>query len=248
MLNDLNKKYPFNDDLKVNLQSFVGISFGIFLFFLFFQPFQLKNPDFNNQNLILAGFALISLILLCVLRILLPSFFAKAFAAEKWTFTKELLINLAFLIFNSVAFAFFARYVGEIRITFHSAIIVVLIVNQFRVLSSQINQLNELAGLTREYETGLGDDVEIEFESENKSEYFKLTLEQIMLIKSASNYIEVIYKTNDKISRRLIRNTIKNTEEFFSKYPTLTGERKRWLKTCFVRLSPGSSCFPAICT
>jgi len=240
MLNDLNKKYPFNDDLKVNLQSFVGISFGIFLFFLFFQPFQLKNPDFNNQNLILAGFALISLILLCVLRILLPSFFAKAFAAEKWTFTKELLINLAFLIFNSVAFAFFARYVGEIRITFHSAIIVVLIslaamvivivVNQFRVLSSQINQLNELAGLTREYETGLGDDVEIEFESENKSEYFKLTLEQIMLIKSASNYIEVIYKTNDKISRRLIRNTIKNTEEFFSKYPTLV----RCHRSCIV--------------
>jgi len=82
MLNDLNRKYPFNDNLKLNLQSFVGISFGIFLFFLFFQPFQLKNPDFNNQNLILAGFALISLILLCVLRILIPSFFPKTFCQK----------------------------------------------------------------------------------------------------------------------------------------------------------------------
>lgn len=51
-----------------------------------------------------------------------------------------------------------------------------------------------------------------------------------MLIKSASNYIEVIYKTYDKISRRLIRNTIKNTEEFFSKYPTLV----RCHRSCIV--------------
>ncbi len=240
MLNALNKKYPFNDDLKVNLQSFVGISLGIFLFLLFFQPFLLKNPDFNNQNLILAGFSAITLTLLCILRILIPSIFPGYFADEKWTYTKELIINLTFWVLNSVAFAFFARYVGEIQISFHSVIIIVLIsaaamviliiINEFRFLKSQVKQLNELAGITREYETGLGKDVEIEFESENKSEYFKLTLEQIMLIKSASNYIEVIYKNNDKISKRLIRNTIKNTEEFFSKYPSLV----RCHRSCIV--------------
>jgi hypothetical protein len=240
MLNALNKKYPFNGDLKVNLQSFIGVSLGIFLFLLFFQPFLLKNPDFNNQHLIIAGFSAITLILLCILRILIPSIFSKYFADENWNYIKELMINLSFWILNSVAFAFFARYVGEISITFHTAIIVVLIslaamvivivVNQFWVLNSQIKELSELAGITREYETGLGKDVEIEFESENKSEYFKVTLEQIVLIKSASNYIEVIYKTGDKISRRLIRNTIKNTEEFFSKYPTLV----RCHRSCIV--------------
>lgn len=240
MLNALNKKYSFNGDLKVNLQSFVGVSLGVFLFLLFFQPFQIRNPDFDNQHLIIAGFGVITLLLLCILRILLPSIFSKYFAEENWTYTKELLLNVSFWILNSVAFSFFARYVGGIEITFHTAIIVVLIslsamvivivVNQFRVLNSQIKQLTELAGFTREYETGQGNDVEIAFESENKSEYFKLTLEQIMLIKSASNYIEVIYKTGDKISKRLIRNTIKNTEEFFSKYPTLV----RCHRSCIV--------------
>jgi DNA-binding LytR/AlgR family response regulator len=240
MLNALNNKYLFNNDLKVNLQSFVGVSLGVFLFLLFFQPFLLKNSDFENQHLILAGFASITLVLLCILRNLIPSFFPKYFAGENWTYAKELMINLTFWILNSVAFAFFARYVGETRITFHTAFIVILIslavmvivivINQFWVLNSQIKELSELAGITREYETGQGKDVEIAFESENKSEYFKLTLEQIMLIKSASNYIEVIYKTNDKISRRLIRNTIKNTEEFFSKYPSLV----RCHRSCIV--------------
>jgi len=240
MLNDLNRKYPFNDNLKLNLQSFVGISFGIFLFFLFFQPFQLKNPDFNNQNLILAGFALISLILLCVLRILIPSFFPKTFTVKNWTYAKELFVNLAFLILNSVAFAFFARYVGEIRISFHTVIIIILIslaamvivivINEFRRMNSEVKQLNEITGLNHSVDINIEKDVEIEFVSENKSEYFQLSLEQIMLIKSANNYIEVIYKNNDKISRRLIRNTIKNTEELFTKYSTLV----RCHRSCIV--------------
>jgi hypothetical protein len=42
MINALNKKYPFNSDLKVNLQSFVGVSLGVFLYLLFFQPFLFK--------------------------------------------------------------------------------------------------------------------------------------------------------------------------------------------------------------
>jgi hypothetical protein len=231
MLNDLNQKYPFNDDLKVNLQSFVGICLGIFLFFLFFQPFQLKNSDFNNQNLILAGFALISLILLSVFRILIPSIFVRIFAAENWTYAKELIINLGFLIFNSVAFSFFARYVGQVRITFHNAIIIILIslsamvvvivINEFRRLNIELKQLSELTGLNHTVIVNEGKDVEIEFVSENKSDYFQIFLEQVMLIKSASNYIEVIYKSADKISRRLIRNTLKNTDELFSKYPSL---------------------------
>lgn len=231
MLNALNKKYPFNDDLKVNLQSFGGISLGIFLFLLFFQPFQLKNPDFNNQNLILAGFGGISLVLLGLLRILIPTFCPKLFVDDRWNYAKELIMNLVFVVLNSVAFAFYARYVGEIRITFHTAIIIVLIslsamvillvINELRRLNSQVNKLNELAGLNQIEEIGTENDVEIEFVSENKSEYFQVFLEQIVLIKSASNYIEVIYKSADKISRRLIRNTIKNTEGLFSKYPSL---------------------------
>ena len=231
MLNSLNKLYSFNNDLKVNLQSFVGVGLGIFLYLLFFQPFLLKNPDVNNQNLILAGFGLITIILLGFLRILFPSFFVKAFSPDKWNYTRELLINLAFVVLNSVAFSFFARYVGEIRITFHSvvmivlisfsAMVIVIVINEFSRLSSQVKQLNELKGLNVTEEIKPGKDVEIEFVSENKSESFQLFPEQVMLIKSASNYIEVIYKNADKISRRLIRNTLKNAEELFSKYPSL---------------------------
>jgi len=108
--------------------------------------------------------------------------------------------------------------------------VIVIVINEFRRMNSEVKQLNEITGLNHSADNNIEKDVEIEFVSENKSEYFQLSLEQIMLIKSANNYIEVIYKNNDKISRRLIRNTIKNTEELFTKYSTLV----RCHRSCIV--------------
>jgi hypothetical protein len=39
MLNSLNNSYLFNDNLKINMRSIASVSFGIFIFLLFFQPF-----------------------------------------------------------------------------------------------------------------------------------------------------------------------------------------------------------------
>ena len=39
-----------------------------------------------------------------------------------------------------------------------------------------------------------------------------------MLIKSADNYIEILYKDNEKLQLRLIRNTLKNIEAQLKKY------------------------------
>jgi DNA-binding LytR/AlgR family response regulator len=99
--------------------------------------------------------------------------------------------------------------------------VITIVINEFKRLNSEVKELTELAGLNNSVAVSSEKDLKIEFVSENKSDYFQVFLEQIMLIKSASNYIEIIYKTADKISRRLIRNTIKNTEELFSKYPSL---------------------------
>lgn len=231
MLKALNKKFPFIDDLRINVRLIIAISLGIFLFLLFFQPFQLQNPDFNKKLIILATFGAIALVLLSIFRIIIPSIFSQTFLEEHWTLKTEIIIDFLFLVFNSVAFSFFARYVGRVPITFHIVIMIVIITvsaiatlivfTEFHSLKKQVQELSEFSTEIDDEEPVSEEDVEIEFESENKSEYFQLYLEQIMLIKSASNYIEVIYKQGDKISKRLIRNTLKTTEEQFSKYPSM---------------------------
>lgn len=230
MLNSLNKKYPFNDNLKVNTRSISSVSLGIFLFLLFFQPFEVQNPDFNNRLIILATFGAITLVLLSIFRLVIPSIFITAFSEERWTILKEIIIDLLFVICNSVAFAFFARYVGRIPMTFPiviniviisiTAAAVVVITNQFYLLKKKVQRLE-----TSPQDTTPNEPVEIpkeiEFESENKTEYFTLFLEQLILIKSANNYIEIIYKQNDEIRKKLIRSTMKSTENLLQKYPEI---------------------------
>jgi hypothetical protein len=55
MLDNLNKPYPFIDDLWFNLRAIVGISLGMFLLIHFFQPENLSGLEFNTQLLIIAG-------------------------------------------------------------------------------------------------------------------------------------------------------------------------------------------------
>ncbi|WP_346859032.1 LytTR family transcriptional regulator DNA-binding domain-containing protein [uncultured Draconibacterium sp.] len=239
MLGSLNKKYPFNDNLKINVRSIGFVSLGIFLFLLFFEPFNIQNPDFNNRLIILATFGAITLVLLSLFRLVIPSFFTKAFSEERWTIKKEISIDLLFVISNSVAFTFFAKYVGRIPISFHIAIIIVIIsisaavilvvFNQFYLLKKKLEELSTETP-AQKVEPNAVENPKIEFQSENKSEYFHLFLNEIVLIKSANNYIEVVYKTDNKLSKKLIRNTLKNTEALFAKHD----EMVRCHRSCIV--------------
>jgi len=231
MLKSLNKKYPFNDDLKINVRSIVLISLGIFLFLLFFQPFNIQNPDFNNRLIILATFGAITLVLLSIFRLVIPSIFSRAFSEERWTIKKEIIINMLFVIFNAVAFTFFARYVGQTHITFHIVIIIVIIsitaasvlvvINRIYLLGLQVARLKEKLPENNNEAEQEKPKREIEFESENKTDYFQLPAEQVLLIKSAGNYIEVVYRKDEKLHTKLIRNTLKATEKLLSKYPEM---------------------------
>jgi len=227
----LNKPYPFDDDFKFNLKSALSITLGLFLFLLFFQPLDPPSADFNKKLLILSGFALITLLGLSVCRIILPSVLPQFFVSEKWMIKKEIILNLAFLVFNTVGYVFFARYAGQIDISFYLVVNIflisltpvsaVIIINEYKFLKKQIHSLmnqSEKDDVNVEVDSA---DSGIEFGSKNETEGFVLFPEQIILIKSAGNYIEIIYRQNEKVSRRLIRNTLTIIEKSISKYPSL---------------------------
>jgi DNA-binding LytR/AlgR family response regulator len=213
------------------LQAVSGVSLGLFLFLLFFQPLNPATTVFDKKLLILTAFGGITLLLLVLLRIIIPSFFAGTFNTQKWNLKKEILLHFIFVVLNSVAYTFFAAYVGKIEITFSQVVKIVLIslipvlfivvIYEYQFLKSRIKNL--LNQNTEDLATENDSDTAtlVEFESENKEENFHLFPEQIILIKAASNYIEIIYKQKEKVSRRLIRNTLKNTEKQISNYPFL---------------------------
>ncbi|MDD4031516.1 MAG: LytTR family transcriptional regulator DNA-binding domain-containing protein [Bacteroidales bacterium] len=231
MYDYFNRPYPFNNDLKFNLKSFLGIITGLFIFLLFFLPLDPPVSDFNKKVLILSGFAMITFFLLALFRVIMPILKSNFFKSEKWTVKKEMLLHFFFLVFNTVAYTFFARYVGLIEISFHlvvnivlislGVIVVFIIINEYRFLRKRLyslmnqNRKEEISDIDIAVDTG------IEFESNDGSERFLLFPEQIILIKSADNYIEIIFKQNDKVSRRLLRSTLKKAELTVTKFPFL---------------------------
>jgi len=231
MFNSLNKFYPFNNDLKLNLQSISGVSIGLFLFLLFLQPLDPPVTDFNQKLLIIAGYGVITLILLSLIRIFAPSIFPKLFLPEEWTQKKEIVLHLIFLVLNSVAFAFYTAYVANIEISFSLTVKIVLIslfptlflviIYEYHTLELRLQHLLNQDNDFSPPEEGKGSNDLIEFESENQGEHFTLFPDQIVLVRAASNYIEVIYKQKDKVARRLIRSTMKKTEKQFSNFPFL---------------------------
>jgi len=201
MLDFLNKSYPFNDDPKQNLKVILGISLGMFLFILFFQPIELTTTDFNNNLLMIAGFSSITFFSMVLALIIAPSVLPGLFLSEKWNFKRDMVLNACIWAMISLASTFYARYIGQTNITFYSVFIIVLlcfipvviliIINRFEILKIKLQDALNLDKKPDKISAEENEHEEIEFESENKYERFNLLLNKIILLRSADNYVEI---------------------------------------------------------
>lgn len=209
----------------------MSISLGIFLFILFFQPFPVDNFDFNNRLIFVAGLATIVFIFTVMVKVF-------AFLQERHNPDQD--INLtpvsfmnSFIHFAlcSLAFTFYLRYVGNIRISFFIMLKVsvicmappVLIIMYERVMNLKkflTNLLQEKTVLLKQlekYEENYSVK-SIEFLSENGTDTINLLIADVAFILSADNYVEIVFKEDDAFKKRLIRNTMKGIEQQLKPY------------------------------
>lgn len=224
----LNRPHSFNDDLKYNLRLSAGISIGMFLFYLFFQPLDLKNADFDNKLVIIAGFGFITFGILGINLILLPLAFSRFFQTGKWNLLRDILFNGWIWILISTAYTFYARYVGLIDITYHSMlrllllglapVAILVVVNQNKILKRYLQNALELTKKADATSESL-EEQEFEITSEIKSERIKLRPKQLVLVKSANNYVEIFWKHGEEIRKKLVRTSLTKLEIQLRKYP-----------------------------
>lgn len=213
------------NDLKRELGLLLSISFGVFLFILVFQPFPFVGFDYNNSLLFVGGLGMIIFVIMVLMRITIPSFLRRT-NQENNVLNLPLYFNgFIILLLSSVAFEFYLRYVGQVSITFFITLKVVLIclaptlALRFFDLVSELKLQNESLIvekkiIQKQIEKYEGDFLSktIEFISEHNSENFSLLISEVVFIKSADNYVEIIYKEGDNYKKKLIRNTLKNIE------------------------------------
>ena len=233
------------NDLKKELGLLLSISFGVFLFVLFFHPFPFVGFDFNNSLLFVAGMGAIVFIIMVLVRITIPWIYNLKNKESKVLILPLYFIGFIILVSSSVAFVFYLRYVGMVGITFFITVKVVLICFApplalgFFDMVKELKQQNELLIVEKKiiqkqigkYEEDILNK-SIEFSSENNSENLTLMIAEVAYIKSADNYVEIAYKEGDSYKKKLIRNTMKNIEIQIKQYSNFL----RCHRICIVNL------------
>jgi hypothetical protein len=209
----------------------MGISLGIFLFILFFQPFPVENFDFNNRLIFVAGLATIIFIFTVMVRVF-------AFLQERYKPDQD--INLTPVSFMnsfvhfalcSLAFTFYLRYVGSIRISFFimlkvsviclaPPVLIILyeqVINLKQLLANLLQEKTILLKQLEKYEEN-SSGKSVELLSENGTDTIKLLVADVAFIRSADNYVEIVFKEDDVFKKRLIRNTMKGIEQQVKPY------------------------------
>jgi hypothetical protein len=217
--------------IKQDAGLYLGISLGIFLFILFFQPFHSVKFDMNNWLLFVAGMATCIYLILILVRILF-----RWIIADKEQIYDEPYIHSGFeefiiWVFCSVASSFYLRYVGSIPITFYIIFKVVIIclipplIVRFYDRLKLLKQENDLLLREKEALQQTVHDFEtdslnksIEFVSDNLNENVVFRLSDIVLVKSADNYVEINYREGAEIKKSIIRSTLKSVETQLKPY------------------------------
>jgi hypothetical protein len=206
---------------------YFSISLGLFIFILFFQPFPIDHFDFNNGLLFTAGQAAIILLVIIFVRNILPSFFSR----RPDPVLPNYFDSIIMLIFSSLAIAFFLRYVGGINISFFIMSKVIFIC----LVPPAVIRVGDIIRGLKDANKSLGDEkLKIEMKAEQyKEEYLNKTMDfalegqgrslsllisDIAFIKSADNYVEIVYIEGDVYKRQLIRTTLKNIEQMLKPY------------------------------
>jgi hypothetical protein len=220
MFEFLDKPYPFDNAPKALLNIGFGIALGLFLFILFFQPFELDNTDVNNYILTIAGYSGITFLLIGLLQIMLPAISPGWINREDRILRSEIFVQLLLWILNSVAFAFYTAYVAKVKLSMYLAVkiailslvppVIILFIKELRALKMQVDGLKVQHREKRQEH--------IELFSDNRSE--KLTFESgdLILVKSAENYVEIQYLEEGKGMKKLLRTTFKSIEDQLKPY------------------------------
>ncbi len=227
MLKFLNKPYPFNDNLKHNAKITFFISIGVLGFLLSYQPINIGLLSNKNKIYLVTGIALSTFLSLSLNLLILPSLFPKHFLQKTWNIRKEIFWNLWILFTISVSdFFFYSKLIGIINFDAKTILNILLIailpvsvlivINQERLLRSNLKSANKLNQKLRENK--IIQEKEVFFESDYKKDSLTVKVSSLLFIRSANNYIEIFWRSGENIKHQLVRCSLIKAEEKLRDY------------------------------
>lgn len=243
MFENLNQPYPFHNNFKHNLRTITLVSMGFMLITLYFQPFGIDFLASRKDGYFVLALGMVSAATFFLNTLVLPGFLPRLFESSRWTIRKEIIWNLGMFIFLIVGFSFSALLFEipdmQSLTLFRSGALAMLplvlfnMVNYNHALKTKVVQVFD-SGRHWLEEQDKSTKVPtksqpVKIVSENGREIFEDSLENVVLIQSAGNYIEVFYLKDGLIRRLVIRQTLSFVESLLSRFPEMIKCHRRCL-------------------
>lgn len=246
MFENLDQPYPFNNNFKHNLRTIALVCMGFMLITLYFQPFGINFLASAKDGYFVLIIGMVSAATFFFNTLILPGLFPKIFESERWTVRKEIIWNVGMFAVLIVGFTLTAMVFNISSMKsltfFRSGALALLplvlfnLLNYNHSLKSKVTQVIDSGRLwLAEERKGLHSSgtENVRVESDNRKEVFETELQNIVLVQSASNYIEIFYREDSVIRKQMIRQTLNNVESLLSKFPTI----KKCHRCCLVNIT-----------
>lgn len=228
----LNQPFPKAEN---KWKTIIFVSLFVALFLIVFQPFGINLMEKTiTKILFLFGYGLITFLVLIVDLIILESFFPNFFKERNWVIWKEFIwllwvifsIGLGNAIYTAILFEHSIPTIELIIVfqilTLAVAVIpiTILVISKQKYLSKKYSvSANDVNKKLAEESTETHTSQKVKIVADNLKDFIEVEMSDFLFIESSGNYIEVHYLDNDKDVRKTLRNTIKNSLNFFEDIP-----------------------------
>lgn len=208
----MRKGYPFNKTLKNHLWIALGLGLWVFVFLYFSEPFGIDEVPRERKLFTLPVYGLIQSLSYCI-----PLLYQVAVVKKHplWSIANEaLFIGLTVIIGAIINFAFYKYVVvGNVENAFYfieylklfylpALTIVLPFVVIGRILLGKL-----LERITIEDK--------ITIKGKGQYDFINLKSGELLFIQSSDNYMEINFKENETINKKLIRGTLSEVEKAF---------------------------------
>ena len=213
----LNKAFPYTTSFRNHLLIAAILSFLVVFILIFLQPFGAGN--FNNpyKDLYFIGYGIISMIVYTFLYFLSRRYYI---SYKTWKRKEELVFSFLYVSLAIVIAFFYTElfinkkpehiyldfFMTWFRLMFFGFGIILSIVSMF---------LRHYYGKTKESEKEIDRELDkaVLLKSSLKKESFLVVLADVIYIKSEDNYVNIYYKEEGQVKKKVMRNTLSSVHE-----------------------------------
>jgi hypothetical protein len=245
MFENLDQPYRFNNNFKHNVRTIGLVSMGFILIVLYIQPLGINFLKSEHDGYFVLGAGILTAATLFLNTLLLPGLFPRMFNPEKWTIRKEMIWNFWMFANLFSLFTFMAWLAKTISFTdlpfFRTGALSLLPLILFNLISYNLSLKMKLVTMIDSGKTWLKEEInarqliqtkeeKIRLIAENGKDIFSEVPDNILLIHSSGNYIEIFYVDNKGgVRKKLFRQSIAKIEEVLFENPDIKRCHRCWM-------------------